>query len=163
MRFFVCFFSYFFLSNPPSVSLLSFARAVYVESIDIGERTLQVVSGLRKWVPIEQMQDRLVVLFVNLKAAAVRGVNSNGMVLCASTDAAVEPIAVPAGTKVGERIQFAGASYASGADAAVAPKKLHKLLKELSTSAEGVVQFKSSPFTTSAGACTSNLKGVPVK
>jgi aminoacyl tRNA synthase complex-interacting multifunctional protein 1 len=34
------------------------ADALYVEDIDIGDRTIQVVSGLRKWVPVDQMQAR---------------------------------------------------------------------------------------------------------
>jgi aminoacyl tRNA synthase complex-interacting multifunctional protein 1 len=139
------------------------ADSLYVEEIDIGEKKLQVVSGLRKWVPLEQMQDRLVVLFVNLKPSAMRGVTSSGMVLCASTENAVEPILPPAGAVIGERITFAGASYATAPDAPVAPKKLHKLLKELSSSAEGVVQFKDVPFTVSAGSCTSTIKNAPVK
>jgi tRNA-binding EMAP/Myf-like protein len=43
-----------------------------------------VVSGLVNYVPIEEMQDRMVVVLCNLKPAKMRGVESNGMVLCAS-------------------------------------------------------------------------------
>lgn len=45
---------------------------------------LQVVSGLGNFVPIEEMQDRLVVVLCNLKPAKMRGVESKGMVLCTS-------------------------------------------------------------------------------
>lgn len=62
------------------------ADSLYVEKIDLGEpagpRT--IVSGLVNFVPIEEMQDRLVVVLANLKPANLRGVASHGMVLCAS-------------------------------------------------------------------------------
>ena len=41
---------------------------------------LQVVSGLVKFVPIEQMQNRRVVVVTNLKPAKMRDVMSYGMV-----------------------------------------------------------------------------------
>lgn len=43
-----------------------------------------IVSGLVQYVPIEEMQGRLVLVLCNLKPAKMRGVESCGMVLCAS-------------------------------------------------------------------------------
>ena len=43
---------------------------------------LQVVSGLVKIVPLEQMQNRRVVVVCNLKPAKMRDVMSEGMVSC---------------------------------------------------------------------------------
>lgn len=61
------------------------ADALYVEKIDLGEPTPRtIVSGLVNFIPIEEMQDRMVVVLCNLKAAKMRGVESQGMVLCAS-------------------------------------------------------------------------------
>ena len=40
-------------------------------------------------VKIEDMQDRMVVILCNLKPAKLKGVESMGMVLCASTEQAV--------------------------------------------------------------------------
>lgn len=61
------------------------ADTLYVESIDLGEGApRQVVSGLANFVPIEQMQNRLVAVLCNLKPAKMRGVESKGMVLCTS-------------------------------------------------------------------------------
>ncbi|KFW94706.1 Tyrosine--tRNA ligase, cytoplasmic, partial [Phalacrocorax carbo] len=58
---------------------------LYVEKIDVGEpEPRTVVSGLVQFVPKEQLQDRLVVLLCNLKPQKMRGVESQGMVLCAS-------------------------------------------------------------------------------
>lgn len=61
------------------------ADSLYVEKIDVGEAEPRtVVSGLVHFVPKEQLQDRLVVLLCNLKPQKMRGVESQGMVLCAS-------------------------------------------------------------------------------
>lgn len=51
------------------------ADALYVEKIDLGEvEPRTIVSGLVKYVPIEQMQNRLVAVLCNLKPAKMRGV-----------------------------------------------------------------------------------------
>lgn len=61
------------------------ADSLYVEKIDLGEeKPRTIVSGLVNFIPIEQMQDRMVVVLCNLKAAKMRGIESQGMVLCAS-------------------------------------------------------------------------------
>ncbi|MGH0173299.1 UNVERIFIED_CONTAM: hypothetical protein FKN15_065204 [Acipenser sinensis] len=67
------------------------ADSLYVEEVDVGEATPRtVVSGLVKHVPIEQMQNRMAVLLCNLKAAKMRGVVSQAMVMCASAPDKVE-------------------------------------------------------------------------
>lgn len=62
------------------------ADSLYVEKIDLGENNgpRTIVSGLVNYVPIEEMQDRMVLVLANLKAANLRGIQSHGMVLCAS-------------------------------------------------------------------------------
>lgn len=61
------------------------ADSLYVEKIDLGEEQPRtIVSGLVNFIPEEEMQDRMVVVLCNLKAAKMRGVESQGMVLCAS-------------------------------------------------------------------------------
>lgn len=61
------------------------ADTLYVERIDVGEAEPRtVVSGLAKFVPIEEMLNRSVVVLCNLKPAKMRGVESKGMVLCTS-------------------------------------------------------------------------------
>jgi methionine--tRNA ligase beta chain len=62
------------------------ADSLYVEKIDLGEpngpRT--IVSGLVNFVPLNEMENRMVVILANLKPANLRGISSHGMVLCAS-------------------------------------------------------------------------------
>lgn len=41
---------------------------------------VQIVSGLVKFVPVEKMENRRVVVVCNLKPAKMRGVLSSGMV-----------------------------------------------------------------------------------
>lgn len=70
------------------------ADSLYIEKIDIGEASgpRTIISGLVNYVPIEEMQDRMVVILANLKPANLRGVQSHGMVLCASVYVSVESI-----------------------------------------------------------------------
>ena len=83
------------------------ADSLYVERIDCGEEEPRtVVSGLVKFVPIEQMKNRLVVILCNLKPAKMRGVLSEAMVMCASTPEKVEILVPPEGAVPGDRVTF---------------------------------------------------------
>lgn len=48
----------------------------------------------------------MVIVFENLKPANLKSIKSSGMVMCGSNveHTCVEPLAVPAGTKIGERV-----------------------------------------------------------
>lgn len=59
-------------------------------------------------MPIEEMQDRMVVLLCNLKPAKMRGVTSEAMVMCASTPEKVEILIPPAGVMPGDLVDFEG-------------------------------------------------------
>jgi aminoacyl tRNA synthase complex-interacting multifunctional protein 1 len=62
------------------------ADALYVEEIDVGEeKPRQVLSGLVKFVPLEEMQNRKAIILCNMKPAKMRGIMSEAMVMCAST------------------------------------------------------------------------------
>ncbi|KAJ1473165.1 hypothetical protein T484DRAFT_1637390, partial [Baffinella frigidus] len=84
------------------------ADALYVEQIDLGDpagpRT--IISGLANFVPLEEMQGRLVAVLCNLKPAKMRGIMSEGMVLCGSNaeHTAVQILEPPAGSEVGEHL-----------------------------------------------------------
>jgi aminoacyl tRNA synthase complex-interacting multifunctional protein 1 len=85
------------------------ADSLYVEKIDLGEGTLRnVCSGLVKHIPLDQMQNRLVVVLCNLKPSKLRGVMSEAMVLCASTPEKVELMEPPAGSHPGDRVTCVG-------------------------------------------------------
>ena len=59
------------------------------------------------------MQDRLVVVLCNLKPAKLKGIESKGMVLCASITKedgtkCVEPLIAPEGAVAGDRVHVEG-------------------------------------------------------
>ncbi|EFN77433.1 Tyrosyl-tRNA synthetase, cytoplasmic [Harpegnathos saltator] len=62
------------------------ADSLYVEKIDLAEPSgpRTIVSGLVNYVPLNEMENRMVVVLANLKPASLRGILSHGMVLCAS-------------------------------------------------------------------------------
>ncbi|CAG5094112.1 Oidioi.mRNA.OKI2018_I69.XSR.g13257.t1.cds [Oikopleura dioica] len=85
------------------------ADALYLEQIECGEdKPRTVISGLVKHVPLEEMQNRMVVLLCNLKPAKMRGIVSEAMVMCASTPEKVEILAPPAGAVPGDLVKVPG-------------------------------------------------------
>ncbi|RCK62405.1 tRNA-aminoacylation cofactor ARC1 [Candida viswanathii] len=106
---------------PPNPSMIDFrvgfiqkaekhpnADSLYMSTIDMGdeEGPRIVCSGLVKYIPIEEMQKRYVVVVANLKSVTMRGVKSCAMVLCASDADKVEFVNPPAGSKPGDKIFF---------------------------------------------------------
>ncbi|XP_018023049.1 tyrosine--tRNA ligase, cytoplasmic [Hyalella azteca] len=150
------------------VSRHSDADSLYVEQIDVGEEQPRtIVSGLVKYVPIEDMRDRMVVVLANLKPQAMRGVKSSGMVLCASTSdpAAVEPLLPPAESKVGERVIVE--DHEGDASPVLNTKKsdaLAKMLEGFKTNASLQATWNDCLFRTSAGPVTvATLRNAPIK
>jgi len=85
------------------------ADALYLEKIECGEdKPRQVISGLVKHIPIEEMQNRMVVILCNLKPAKMRGILSEAMVMCASTPEKVEILAPPQNATPGDVVTVPG-------------------------------------------------------
>lgn len=59
------------------------ADRLLVEQIDLGDEVRQVVSGISKYYKPEELIGKQVVVVTNLKPVDLRGVESNGMILCA--------------------------------------------------------------------------------
>ncbi|KAL8542994.1 hypothetical protein ACS0TY_003761 [Phlomoides rotata] len=132
------------------------ADSLYVESIDVGEpQPRTVVSGLVKYIPLEEMQNRKVCVLCNLKPATMRGIKSQAMVLAASNNdhTKVELVEPPQGAAVGERVTFPG--FEGLPDDVLNPKKKvwETLQVDFHTDKELVACYKDLPFTTSAGVC----------
>ncbi|KAA0188976.1 hypothetical protein HAZT_HAZT001504 [Hyalella azteca] len=142
------------------------AESLYVEQIDCGEEAPRtVVSGLVKFVPLEAMQDRLVVVLCNLKPAKMRGVTSQAMVMCASTPEKVEILTPPAGSVPGDLVEFDG--FPRQPDAVLNPKKkiFESCAPDLQTNAERVAVYKNVAMRVPGkGVVTAeSLAGVQVK
>jgi len=98
------------------------ADSLYVEEIDCGEeKPRTVISGLVKFIPEAEMQDRMVVVLCNLKPSKMRGIVSEAMVMCASTADKVEIMAPPPGSKPGDKVLVDG--FTMNPDEVLNPKK----------------------------------------
>lgn len=132
------------------------ADSLYVEEIDVGEdQPRTVVSGLVKYIPLEELQNRKVCVLCNLKPAAMRGIKSHAMLLCASSSdgTKVELIEPPESSTIGERVMVPG--FEGNPDDVLNPKKkvFETVQSDLRTNKELVACYKGVPFTTSAGIC----------
>lgn len=132
------------------------ADSLYVEEIDVGEESPRtVVSGLVKYIPLEEMQNRKVCVLCNLKPVTMRGIKSHAMVLAASNDdhTKVELVDPPSSAAVGERVTFPGYSGEPDGILSAKSKVWEKVQVDLQSNSELVACYKDVPFTTSAGVC----------
>ncbi|CEI92034.1 hypothetical protein RMCBS344292_06308 [Rhizopus microsporus] len=127
------------------------ADSLYVEEIDVGEEEPRtIVSGLVRWYPVEQMENRYVLVLCNLKPASMRGVKSYGMVLCASAadGSAVELLGPvdPSKVKPGDRVYVEGQE--GEPEKVLNPKKKYweTVQPELKTNDECIALYGDKPL-----------------
>ncbi|OEH75784.1 multisynthetase complex auxiliary component [Cyclospora cayetanensis] len=87
------------------------ADKLYCEEIDFGPLGVrQIASGLAPFIPQEKFEGQKVVVLFNLKAKALRGFSSHGMVMCANNEdkSAVELLQPPEDAPLGERVTVQG-------------------------------------------------------
>ncbi|KAI8116006.1 hypothetical protein FF38_06958 [Lucilia cuprina] len=142
------------------------ADSLYLEKIDCGEaQPRTVVSGLVKFVPLEEMQNRMVVVMCNLKPAKMRGITSEAMVMCASTPEKVEVLSPPAGAVPGDLVHCEG--YPRTPDAQMNPKKkiFETCAPDLKTNDDLVACFKGAALHVpgKGNVVAQSLKNVQVK
>lgn len=123
------------------------ADSLYVEKIDLGEAAPRtIVSGLVKHVPIDLMLNRIVVVMCNLKPAKMRGVTSEGMVMCASTTDKVEVLTPPPSSAPGDLVHCEG--FDRKPDAQLNPKKkiFETVAPDLKTNDALIACYKGAPL-----------------
>ena len=80
------------------------ADRLLVEQIDLGDEVRQIVSGIASTFKPEEVVGKKVVVVSNLKPVKLRGVESQGMILCASNDTDLDIVSIakdlPNGTNV---------------------------------------------------------------
>ncbi len=64
------------------------ADRLYVLTLDVGDKTKQVVAGIKRSYAKEELLGKQVVVVDNLDPAMLRGVESQGMILAASIEGA---------------------------------------------------------------------------
>lgn len=142
------------------------ADSLYVEKIDCGEAAPRtVVSGLVKFIPIEEMQNRMVVVMCNLKPAKMRGVLSEAMVMCASSAEKVEVLSPPQNSVPGDLVHCEG--YTRNPDVQLNPKKkiFETCAPDLKTNESLVACFKGAALNVpgKGAVLAQTLKNVSVK
>lgn len=142
------------------------ADSLYLEQIEVGEEVPRtVVTGVVKYVPIEKMQNRKVIVLCNLKPAKMRGILSQAMVMCASSPEQVEILDPPENAEPGDRVYVPG--FEGKPDAQLNPKKkvFEKIQPDFSTNDEGLACYKGVPWVVEGkGNCRSQtMKGTGIK
>ncbi|CAN0922992.1 Aminoacyl tRNA synthase complex-interacting multifunctional protein 1 [Linum grandiflorum] len=140
------------------------ADSLYVEEVDVGEAEPRIIcSGLVKYIPLQHLEERKVVVLANLKPRNMRGVKSNGMLMAAS-DAAhenVELLEPPEGSIPGERIWFGSEDDKDTQPDPASPNQVQKkkiweaVQPRLKTSNTGVAMLEEHEMRTSSGVVVS--------
>jgi len=155
------------------------ADKLWCEEIDLGEASgpRQICSGLRAFYKKEEFLGKQVVVVANLKESKLRGVASNGMVLCATNEKkgdeeATELLAPPAGSKPGDRVLIEGMSEAEymGAGLSINAKKKNSVWFKIAaarlfkTLGSKTAVFNGKPLVTAKGKIMApTLAGVLVR
>ncbi len=124
---------------------------LYIEKIKFSDNEVRtILSGLQKYVPIEQMTGKCVV-FYNLKPRPLAGQMSNGMVMCSQNKehTQVDLLRPHPDIPIGTRIHLSQKPLDSKEVPIINPKKLKKFLELLNTDSEGLARF--SDFCLSTG------------
>lgn len=78
------------------------ADKLLVSKVDIGGEVRQIVSGIAGHVDPKEFVGKKVVVLANLKPVKIRGVQSQGMIICAENEGKIEVVtsSLPAGSKL---------------------------------------------------------------
>eukprot|EP00094_Tigriopus_californicus_P001368 TCALIF_01324-PA protein Name:"Similar to MPI Mannose-6-phosphate isomerase (Macaca fascicularis)" AED:0.15 eAED:0.15 QI:2/0/0/1/0.75/0.8/5/0/691 len=132
------------------------ADALYVEEVDVGEdKPRTVISGLVKFIPLEEMQNRKAILLCNLKPSKMRGIMSEAM---------VEILSPPESSKPGDPILVDG--FTRNPDAQLNPKKkiFEACAPDLKVSGDKVATYKGVAWTVNGEKChAQTLSNVQIK
>ncbi|CAG8753682.1 2832_t:CDS:2 [Dentiscutata erythropus] len=133
----------------------------YVSTVDVGDASgnpRTVVSGLANHIPLEQLQGRYVVAVCNLKPARLQGIESQAMLLAASSPdgTQIELLDPPVDSEIGEQIVWKGFGSAKRDNEILNPKQkvFDQVAEGLRVNEEGVAMYKDIPFETSKGVVT---------
>ena len=81
------------------------AEKLYVVLVDLGDKTKQIVAGIRNFYKKEDLIGRSIVLIDNIEPAILRGVESQGILLAASDDKGISIITPDRDVKVGSIVK----------------------------------------------------------
>jgi len=135
---------------------------LWCEKIDVGEaEPREIASGIRAYYETaDELVDRKVLVVCNLKPAKLAGFNSNGMVLCASSEdketvAFVEP---PDAAEPGARVLLEGGDAVEPASSnQVKKKKLLEKAAEALRAADAVATYDGKALVVGDAKCVTPL------
>ncbi|KAH0795769.1 TRNA binding domain containing protein [Histomonas meleagridis] len=136
------------------------ADTLYCEEIDIGDGVIKrVITGVRNYIPIEEMENRLVVVFTNIKPGKIRGQPSEAMVFAGSNadHSKVELLTPPADTPVGTRVlcgDFVNPEIKPSVDSKGKWWKAVSANNQLTINADGQACYKGVPLRVPQGNIT---------
>lgn len=81
------------------------ADRLYIITLDLGDRTKQVVAGIKVSYQKEELIGKQVVVVDNLETAILRGIESQGMLLAASDETGVVIISPQRKVKLGSIVK----------------------------------------------------------
>lgn len=141
------------------------ADSLYVEEVDVGEeKPRTVISGLVKFIPEAEMQNRKAILLCNLKPSKMRGIMSEAMVMCASTPEKVEILSPPEDSQPGDPVLVDG--YERRPDAQLNPKKkiFEAVAPDLKVNGDKIATYKGVAWAVNGKPCKSQtLVDVQIK
>ncbi len=81
------------------------ADRLYVITVDLGDKTKQVVAGIKGSYQKEDLVGKQVVVVDNLEPAVLRGVESQGMILAASDEEGIAIVSPQRKMKLGSVVK----------------------------------------------------------
>ncbi|MCM8789553.1 MAG: hypothetical protein NC916_00820 [Candidatus Omnitrophica bacterium] len=81
------------------------AAKLYVVTVDLGDKTKQLVAGIKSSYKIEELLGKQVVVVDNLQPAVLRGVESQGMLLASSDEQGIAIITPERKMKLGSIVK----------------------------------------------------------
>ena len=81
------------------------ADRLYIITLDVGDKSKQVVAGIRNSYQKEELIGKQVVLVDNLEPAVLRGVESQGMLLAAQDEEGIVIVSPQRKTKLGSIVK----------------------------------------------------------
>ncbi|XP_063695770.1 tyrosine--tRNA ligase, cytoplasmic [Culicoides brevitarsis] len=130
---------------------------------EIGKKS--IVSNLSQFYSLEELTGMEVVVLCNMKSSKFKGVESEGLVLCAFNEEKFEPLKVPAGSAPGTKMTVEGFE-ANGEIPQLNPKKKvwDKIQAEFKTNENGEALWKEfSLLTVNGDKVTSTLTNCNIK
>jgi len=154
------------------VALHPSSDTLYVEQINVGEeKPRQIISGLVKYITVDEFKGKKVAVICNLKASNFRGVKSEGMVLAASSGDDIKVLDVPEGSRPGDLVNFG--QKERKVDDVIDPKKKNNvwngeqavpapLLPDLHVGEDGIARWKDVEMHVGGAPLTSSLKNAKI-